>query len=328
MLIRKSILFAIALVLSGVSMAQAQEWARKMFDTTEHHFGVVARGAKSEFSFKLVNRYKEEVHIASVRSSCGCTTAKVTKRTLASREEGEIIAVYNTTAFIGNKDAVLTVVFDKPYPAEVQLKVDGFIRSDVVLRPGSLNLGSVRHGAAAEQTIEIDYAGREDWKILDVRTTNPYIEATLEETRRGDHRVTYRMVVRLREDAPPGYIKEQLTVLTNDGKYKSFPIDLEGNVESGVTISPSPLFLGVLRPGQKVTKRVVIRGSKPFRILDIKCDDDCFAFEVGDEAKSLHLVPVTFIAQRGGKFTGRIHVITDLGEGVVPDLFASVQVVE
>ena len=52
----------------------AQQWAKDMFETTKHDFGTVARGAKAEFRFELTNRYLEDVHIAGVRSSCGCIT--------------------------------------------------------------------------------------------------------------------------------------------------------------------------------------------------------------------------------------------------------------
>ena len=41
--------------------AQAQPWAQKMFKTTSHEFGTVAKGAKTEFAFNLQNLYEEDV---------------------------------------------------------------------------------------------------------------------------------------------------------------------------------------------------------------------------------------------------------------------------
>ena len=35
----------------------------------------------------------------------------------------------------------------------------------------------------------------------------------------------------------------------------------------GITVSPTALFMGVVQPGQKVTKQLVVKGKKPFRIL-------------------------------------------------------------
>lgn len=46
-----------------------QEWAAKMFTTTSHDFGTVARGERAEFEFVLENLYVEDVHIVGVRTS-------------------------------------------------------------------------------------------------------------------------------------------------------------------------------------------------------------------------------------------------------------------
>lgn len=59
----------------------AQEWADKMFKTRNHDFGNIARAAKAEFAFELTNLYLEDVHIAGVRASCGCTTPRIEKDT-------------------------------------------------------------------------------------------------------------------------------------------------------------------------------------------------------------------------------------------------------
>ena len=105
-----------------------------------------------------------------------CEAAVVVRRrvilnnTLKTWEKGAIRAKYNSRAHIGKKSATITVVIDRPYPAEVQLTVTGYIRSDVVLHPGSVNVGEVDAGTSVLKTIEINYAGRNDWKITNVET--------------------------------------------------------------------------------------------------------------------------------------------------------------
>ncbi len=89
-----------------------QEWATKMFATTSHDFGTVARGQRTEFEFVLENLYVEDVHIASVRASCSCTTPEIKTDTLKTHQKGAILAKYNTAAFLGPKGATLTVIVD------------------------------------------------------------------------------------------------------------------------------------------------------------------------------------------------------------------------
>jgi hypothetical protein len=307
----------------------AQEWARKMFEVHSHDFGAVARGAKVEFNFSFSNIYEEDLHVAGVRSSCGCTTPHISKDTLKTYEKGAVVASFNTRAFQGQKNATVTVTFDKPFYAEVQLQVSGYIRTDVVLSPGAVEFGTVDHGAKAEKTLTITYAGRSDWKVLDIKSASNHLEADVKETSRGNGQVSYNLTVRLKPDAPVGYLKEQLLLVTTDAKASEFPVDVEGRVVSELTVSPSSLFMGVLQPGQKVTKQLVVQGKKPFMIKAITSDHESFEFPApSDKAKTVHLVPVTFVAgDKPGKVTYKIHIETDqTGDGVA-DLSAHAQII-
>ena len=49
-------------ILTG-SPVFAQQWATKMFETTAHDFGSVARDSKTEYDFKLKNIYVEDVSV-------------------------------------------------------------------------------------------------------------------------------------------------------------------------------------------------------------------------------------------------------------------------
>lgn len=294
---------------------RAQDWARKMFNETSHNFGSVARGSKQEYAFEFTNIYQEEVRIASVRSTCGCATVRVTKNVLKTFEKGEVLVVYNTRSFLGAKGSTITVVIDRPYYAEVQLTVSGFVRSDVVFDPGSVDFGAVELGRGAERQIDLVYAGRNDWEIVDIRSANQYFEVELDETARHSGRVHYAMLVRLKPGAPVGYINDQLTIVTNDGGTRTMTLSVEGQVESPLSINPASLFLGVLQPGQTVRRTVVVRGNQPFRIVDIRCDDEHFSFsDLPDDSKAMHFVPVEFTAANGNaNVAQRITIETDLG---------------
>lgn len=310
------------------SQAPAQQWAEKMFSQTTHDFGTVARGSKVEYRFKLKNLYEEDVHISSVRSSCGCTTPEVSTRDLGTFEEGDIIARFNTDNFLGQRSATLTVTFDKPFYAEVQLNVSGYIRSDVVLHPAAVELGQVAAGTPVEKRIEINYAGRDDWRITEVVSNNPHIHTQLAEKSRGRGSVTYELLVSMDAEAPTGYIKDALMLKTNDHRAVAFPVSVEGRILPEVTVTPDPLLLGTVRPGESVTKKLVVRGRTPFKILDITCPDGCFKFELPEGEKPLHMIPITFEAgTKPGKIACKIRIETDLNDGTTPEVLAHVQVI-
>lgn len=134
---------ALAAAVAPCDAVSAQEWATKMFSTTSHNFGTVAKGSKTEYRFVFRNIYKEPLHVVGVRTSCGCTSPEVTVRDLKTHETGEVVAKFNTRTFLGQHGATLTVTFDKPYYAEVQLRVAGNIRGDVTFEPPFVDLGNV-----------------------------------------------------------------------------------------------------------------------------------------------------------------------------------------
>ena len=72
-----------------------------MFEVTQHEFGTIAAGAKAEFAFKFTNKYLYDVHVARVRSSCGCSDVRVTKDSLATYESGEVVASINSQRLRG-----------------------------------------------------------------------------------------------------------------------------------------------------------------------------------------------------------------------------------
>ena len=322
-MLRKLSVPVLLIILAATPAFGQEDWARKMFEETNHDFGSVAHNAKAEFAFVLSNPYMADIHIASVRSNCGCTRPRIAKQVLKTYEEGAIIAAINTQAFTGNKGATVTVTFDKPYHAEVQLHVKANIHRDVVLTPGSVQFDSVDLGKPAEYKICVTHSGRRDWRILDVKSDSPHLAAEVVETSRHGGQVGYDLCVRLHADAPAGYLREHLILVTNDHRGGQIPLAVEGRVCPAVTVSPASLFMGVVEPGKEVTRKLVVRAKKPFRILAITCDGELFEFDdcTGD-AKPLHVVPVTFRAgENSGRVAETIRIETDL-DATTPELGA------
>lgn len=321
----RNLWLAAVLVLMLAPLGYGQEWASKMFKVRTHDFGAVARGANVSYEFELQNIYEEPVHIASVRSSCGCTTPSIKTPTLKTWEKGAIIAKLNTDSFLGHKSATITVTIDKPFYAEVQLNVSTNIRGDVVFEPGSVQFGTVEQGEPAVAKVHVSHAGRSDWTITDVRSGEDYLSVELHETNRGGGRVGYDLTVKLKEDAPAGFLQTQLALVTNDGRSQSVTLPVEGRVESALNVSPGALPLGELKPGEMTEKRLIVRAKKPFRITAVKCDNQAFQFaDLPNEPKKIHFLPLTFTAgTEAGTIVQKIVIETDLAGGAKGEAIAT-----
>lgn len=322
----------VLLALTVSSAVDAAEWAQEMFKTSSHDFGTIARAAKTEFEFPFQNIYEDDVHVASVRASCGCTSVwvKDNKSTLKTWETGTIVAHINSDKFLGTKGATITVTFDKPQYAEARLQVRTFIRDDVVLNPGSIEFGAINQGSAAEQRLAIGLAAENGWRITGVKSDNPHLSGQVAQVSSDSGQTVYHLTVRLDGKVPAGYLRDHVMLLTNDPQRSQIPVTVEGRVTSAITVGPRMLSLGVVQPGERISKKVVVRGNEPFRIVSIDAGGGCFEFPGATEEKSktLHVIPVTFVAgeKLHGPVVRTIRIQTDL-DGSVAE-FSAQAVVE
>lgn len=306
---RVAVLTALVACLSNV--ASAQEWAQKMFDKQKVDFGVVARGADAVQMIKVTNLYKETIHIASVTTTCGCSAAKPEKNTLASREVTSISVTMDTRKFTKRKDSNVVVTIDKPYYAQVRIPVTAYIRTDVVLQPGSANFGAVAQGQESTRQVDISYAGRDDWKLSDVKSASKYVDAKVTETSRDGGRATYMLTVRLLPSAPTGLLRTQLTLSTNDANAPTFPVLVEARVESDITITPGKVSLGTVAAGSEVSQNIVVRGRKPFSISDVTCASKnmTVAANIQEATRPVHVLKLDItVPDKVGDFSEELSV--------------------
>lgn len=304
-----------AVLLFACQAAHAQKWAADMVNKLDHDFGTVARGSDTVYRFEFTNKYKEDVHLASVRSSCGCTSPSIENNLIKTWEKGYVVAKFNTRTFTGIHSATLTVTIDKPYPAQVQLRVHGNIRGDIVFEPGALVFGEVDQGEPVEKRITVNYAGRSGWKIEDVRSASNNIEVELTERRRRGGSIAYELLGRLKEDATPGIIKEQLVIVTNDSSNPRVPLDIEARVVPEISVAPANLIFGDVEEGQEATKRVIVRGKAPFKITGIESPETRLSFSTDEKEGDRHIITVAFNATgKPGRLKAPITIATDRGE--------------
>ena len=304
----------------GASIARGEERIHQLFSKSLHDFGNVGRNTKAEYAFEFHNPYRQPIHIVSVRSSCGCTTPSVPRKTIPPGESGLILAQFNTRSFIGTKSANITVVFDQPHFAEVQLTVIGNIRSDISTEPGEIRFGDVPIGESREVTVSIIHSGSPDWAITDVRGTSSHLEVRLGKAVRSGGQVQIPLKVRLKEDAVAGDILDELWIVTNRGKADSFSLPVSARIRPPVTATPDFISLGIVQPGVQVTQRLAVRGTKPFSVAKIECNDPRFHFQLPEGERPLHLIQFTFQGEgTPGELRQKVKIHTSLGDAYVAE---------
>ncbi len=302
--------------LTSTTAATAQEWVQAAFPERAHDFGTVARGSKLRHKFLLVNRTNQDIQILDWRTKCGCTEVKVGAKEIPPGTQTSIEAVLDTTKFTGYKPSGLTLVLSKPAYAEVDLNLSCFIRSDITITPGAADFGVVARGSTPSVALQLTYAGgTPSWGIFGMNTKTDFMEAKIERQSSGNGgQVGYLLTATLKPNVPPGFFKDEITLKTNDSSSPTLPIAVVANVQSAVTVSPSNLVMGTLKPGSEVVKRVIVRSSQPFRITATKPSESAVTVtSPGAEARTLHTLEIKLKAP---STTGPMHITVEIATDV------------
>lgn len=264
--------------------ARQLNWAESMFDKTNHDFGTVARGADVVLRLKVTNKYVETIHISDARTSCNCISARILNPTLKTWEQGIIEIKLNTLQYSRERNANVTISIDQPTFTQVVIPIHAYIRTDVVIEPGSAILGTVPQGNGTEHKLRVSYAGNANWQISGVKSLNPNVVCSVRELSRlangAAANITYELSVKLASNTAPGELREQIVLLTNDVNSPRIPVLVEGRVISEFTVTPPLISLKGMKPGDKEEVNIVIRGQKPFAVEKIESNSGSESYQV------------------------------------------------
>lgn len=282
-----------------------------LFDATSHDFGSVPHGAVQIHRFTLTNTTGSTLHVSSFHSSCKCATPVVAEPTAAPGEKLFVDVQYNTQTFTGPRSMVITVTFDQPRYESIQLRVSGVSRQDVVFNPSQISLGILSKGQPANGQVKIEYAGPADWKVEEV-TAADGLEVAFEQVYREPRKVGYLVKVNVPADVPAGPIFKTIQLKTNDAKMPTLSIPVTGTVEALLTAAPDRLQLGPIKMGDKLTKRIVLKGKSPFSLEKITGDVDGVNVKSTEGQKTAHIVEIEYSPTKTGKIEQEILITTTL----------------
>lgn len=309
-------LLAIASLAGSQAAFGQSNWAEELVDVKELDFGVIATGAEAEKSITIENTLQYPVYVSHVTTACKCAELRpkdtaLEKNRLLPGEKLTLRIGINTYAFKQERKTSASIFFSEPQYAEVRIPIHAYIRTDVVFKPGKVEFGSLDFLKGAKTNIRIEYAGRPDWQIRSVKSSNSDIVAVPREIMRVGQNVTYDLEVTLGTKARPGRIRDLITLVTDDAANPYVPLMVEGVVVSQFVLANSNISISPMKPGQTTTVRLIVRGKEPFLIEDVDCKEmsDCFDVKFGDDPKTLQQVELEFTApNKEGKFSEELVV--------------------
>lgn len=147
---------------------------RPVFD-----FGAIPQGKKLDHIFKLMNKGDSPLTITRTRTSCGCTVASVSSKTIAPGKSAELRISFDSANFGGKVTKTVTVESNDPAAPTTTLTIKGIINEELVVNPRQVNLGQTKAGSSKEVSVTLENHGERTVKILSVTTPMPQVKATL-----------------------------------------------------------------------------------------------------------------------------------------------------
>lgn len=146
-------------------------------------FGSIPQGKKLTHTFVIRNTGDAPLTIEQVTTSCGCTAAASSQRTLPPGGTSEIKATFDSTNFRGNVHKTVQVRSNDPKTPLYVLNLQGTIVEQIVVTPLQLNAGSIKAGGRQELTLTLENHGDKPLNINAVKSPSPQIQATVKKSR-------------------------------------------------------------------------------------------------------------------------------------------------
>ncbi len=312
-----SMALAFCWALSNPARADDADWVTQVFPERVHEFGNVARGSLVRYAFPVINRTSMEVRIVSWKPKCGCTNVRVGSKVIPPGTQTTVEGTIDTTKYQGPKASGLTLFLDRPVVTQIDLNLNCFIRTDITLAPGFIDFGVVRPSEKPPTAaLTLAYTGaRPNWEIADMKTQTAKVKAIAKELgRTAGGGVQWQVTATLQPGVSNGYFKDEITLITNDSPPQAIPISIVANLQSAVSVSPSIINFGALKPGQSVSKVVRVRSSAPFSITKLSGSQPSLqAVEEKTGSAADHVVNITLKApDQSGPFHAVLKVESDV----------------
>jgi hypothetical protein len=152
------------------------------------------------------------------------------------------------------------------------------------------------------------------FEIRGAASGTEYVKPTAKLIRRDNSEVVYEVSATLKAGLDTGTWTTDLVFNTNSAMVPTIRIPLYVDVVAAITATPSAVQFSSVRVGEKKELSVVVKGDKPFKILDVKGGDGLVTASAdGNEAKQAHVVRIVFQPSEAGDLSKTITVVTDTG---------------
>jgi Protein of unknown function (DUF1573) len=306
------------LAVAGLLGTAGAAWAgpNDLFTDKVADFGTTPKGTVLVHYFRFTNTTNQTLTIGTPRVSCGCTSASVSKNSVAPGESAAVIAYMDTRRIPTpnvTKAVLVYVPFLAPTQEEVTLKVQTVARDDLMMSPDVLGFGDVKAGVGAKMSTKVTFMSDPNWTVTEATSTGGFVKAEFKQESRNGAMVTYDVTATLDKDCPAGNWISDINLKTSNGAVAKLRIPVTVNVTAGaVAVTPESATFGNLPVGVETEKKITLQSGTPFKILEVRGGDEQLKVVVNNtESSQTHTIVLAANPKNLGGFTRTVEITTD-----------------
>ncbi len=203
-------------------------------------FGEMDSDQKVANEFLIKNVGDEPLVISDVKTSCGCTVAKLEKNTLNPGEETKISASLNLKGKQGPQSKKITVMSNDGQQPNYYLEFTGVATPTIMIVPKLLTFGQIKDNELHTQSLTIKSMKADHAFSIEqiVVPENSPFTADYEVIEAGkEYRITATTISNLAD----GTINGRFSVMTDDPEHKILNVGVFGNVIGELHVRPDAI---------------------------------------------------------------------------------------
>ena len=139
-------------------------------DEPVYNFGTVTNVTSVSHVFLLGNDGDTELKIERVRTTCGCTTAKLATKTIAPGEEVEVKTRLSLKGRRGHQNKSINVFSNDPENPRYRLTLKGRVHEDMTIRPRHVNFRVSPKNPKMQQEIVVTFDTGKPTHVTGIKT--------------------------------------------------------------------------------------------------------------------------------------------------------------
>ncbi len=252
---------------------------------------IPAIGEGEVFTFPFRNLGKANLVIEKIRTDCSCLESTKPVESILPGGQGHITLKYNVEKGSGSFSHEALVQTNDPVVPLIKLTASGNTGRAVIIEPKKLNIGRLVAGKTHVITCHVVYTGdipldilnvecissrmNVEWRILSKEVAQQYVSAmpkTVRFIRRNMHTLGILFTPGPNDI---GKIEDKIYVHTNIKDFEKITVPVIAQVVPQVVLSPEILFLGDVRLGESLERKLMAWSPDgvPFRITRVDTAD-------------------------------------------------------